>query len=125
MLAGVLWAVWCTLLCAGLVMPRELMVVFLFGVMSFYILAELISAPASSPLTAAASPDGMRSRYLAAFQFSWSIAGVLTPALFTLLYSAAPILPWIAVGCMVLATSAGFLPLESRLPAHGVRRGGS
>ena len=71
---------------------------------------------------ATASPEGMRGRYLAAFQFSWSIAGILTPGLFTLLYAAGPMLPWIAVGGMALAASAGLLPLESRLPPHAVRR---
>ena len=122
MFAGLVWAVWCGLLGLGLLVPRELLVAYLFGVMGVYALAELVHAPTSSALSAAASPEGLRGRYLATFQFSWSIASVVTPGLFTLLYATRPVRASLAVGALVSAASAAVYRLEPHLPPEAIRR---
>ena len=83
----------------------------------------MVHAPTSSALSAAASPEGLRGRYLAAFQFSWSIASVVTPGLFTVLYATRPVLlPWLAVGALALIASAAIYRLEPHLPPAAVHR---
>jgi hypothetical protein len=102
--------------------PRWLLVAYLFGVTVVFAVAELISAPTSSALSAAASPEGMRGRYLATFQFSWSIASIVTPGLFTLLYATSAELPWLVVGCLAVAATAAVYKLEPHLPPQAIRR---
>ncbi|WP_234380335.1 hypothetical protein [Streptomyces sp. CMB-StM0423] len=83
--------------------------------------AEMLHGPASNALSADAAPEGARGTYLAAFQYSFATADMVTPGLFGLLYSVERVLPWVAVGCLALVASAAIRPLERRLT--GVRAG--
>ncbi len=120
--AGLLWAGWCVLSATAVAVPHALLIAYLVVVTGLYTLGELIHAPISNALAAAASPDALRGRYLAAFQLSWSVAIVIAPSLFTLLYSVQPVLPWLVVAGLAIAASGGIYRLEPHLPREAVRR---
>ena len=121
MFAGILWGGWCLLCAFALAIPPVVLLPYLFSITCVYTLAELIHAPTSNALAAAASPDALRGRYLALFQFAWSIASILTPGLFTLLFTIHPSLPWLAAAPMLLLASFVIYLLERHLPAYAVR----
>jgi hypothetical protein len=74
------------------------------------------------PLNASASPEALRGRYLAFFQFSWSIASILAPSLFTTLFTVSPTLPWLVTGLLMLLASFCIYRLEAHLPEQAVYR---
>lgn len=78
---------------------------FLFVVTCLYALAAVIHDPTSNALATDASPDALRARYLAVFQLSWSIAGLIAPGLFALLFTLQPILPWLVIATLILLAS--------------------
>lgn len=121
-LAGLLWSAWCGVTALAIFIPSWLLIPYLFATTCFYTLAELISISTSNSLVAAASPARLRGRYLAFYQFAWSIAGILAPTLFTVLFTAAPTLPWLVIGALMLLASFGVYRLERYLPKQAVYR---
>jgi MFS family permease len=121
-LSGLLWSAWCGVTALAIFIPSWLLIPYLFATTCFYTLAELISISTSNALVAAASPDALRGRYLAFYQFAWSIASILAPTLFTVLFTAAPTLPWLVTGALMLFASFGVYRLEAQLPKHAVYR---
>lgn len=97
------------------------MVPYLLVMTVVFTLAELIHAPTSNALAAAVSPEALRGRYLATFQFSWAAASFLAPGLFTLLLSVGPALPWAVVGVLALFAGFSVLRLEPLLPPDALR----
>jgi MFS family permease len=122
--AGALWAGWCLLMALALSVPPALLVPYLVVATVVFTVAELIHGPTSNALAASASPDAVRGPYLAAFQFSWALANVFAPVIFTLLFGVGPALPWLLVGALALAGASGIRLLEPRLPLSAVRVGG-
>jgi len=123
-LAGLLWCGWCIGTALALSVPASLLVPYLLLTTVVFTLAELIHAPTSNALAAAASPEALRGRYLATFQFSWATASFVAPGLFTLLLSVGPALPWATVAFLALGAGSWLLWLEGRLPP-GAARGAS
>lgn len=122
MFTGLLWGSWCALLALSLVLPQALLLPSLFAATCIYALAELIHDPTSNALVAEIGPDALRGRYLAIFQLSWSIANILAPALFTLLFTIQPMLPWLVTAGLILCASLTILWLEPHLPQVAVQR---
>jgi MFS family permease len=120
MLVGLLLGIWCGTTALAIWIPSWLLLPYLFGITCIYTLGELISAPTSSALVASASPDALRGRYLAFFQFSWSIASIVAPGLFTTLFSFTPTLPWLVVGVLMLLASLSIYRLEAHLPKRAI-----
>lgn len=98
-----------------------MLVGYLALVMLLWAAAEMLHGPASNALSADAAPEGARGTYLAAFQYSFATADMVTPGLFGLLYGVERVLPWVVVGCLALVASVAIRPLEERLT--GVRAG--
>lgn len=119
--AALLWSSWCLLCMLALALPPAWLLPYLLSITSVYTLAEMINAPTSSALVASASPDALRGRYLAFFQLSWSIANIITPVLFTLLFTIHPGLPWLATALLMLLAGLVVSILERHLPAQAVR----
>jgi MFS family permease len=119
--AAVLWTAWCGSLAvlgpgqAGWVLP-----VLVAGTLLFTA-AELVHAPVSMGLATAAAPPAARGRYLAAFQYSFTISSIIAPAFFATLFELHRSAPWLALGLLNAASVAGILLLERRLPAAAVR----
>jgi MFS family permease len=103
------------------VLPQGLLLPSLFTAACVYALAELIHDPTSNALAAEAGPDALRGRYLAIFQLSWSIANILAPGLFTLLFTVHPAFPWLVMAALILFASMTILWIEPHLPQQAVR----
>jgi MFS family permease len=121
MAAAALWAAWCVSL-AVLVpgQPGWVLPVLIGGTLLFTA-AELVHAPVSMGLAAAAAPPAARGRYLATFQYSFTISSIIAPAFFATLFELAMAAPWIVLGVLNAASIAGMLLLERRLPAAALR----
>lgn len=117
---GRLWAAWCTAAAVAVLLPRgALRVGYLALVMLLWATAEMMHGPASNALSVEAAPQGARGTYLAAFQYSFAMADMVTPGLFGVLYGMNLVLPWVVVGCLALTASVAIRPLERRLAGGG------
>jgi MFS family permease len=121
-LTGWLWGAWCGLLALALLVPRALLIPFLFLVTCVYVLAELIHDPTSNALAADIGQESLRGRYLALFQLSWSVAGLIAPGLFAVLFTLHPVLPWLVMAALILLASLTIHWIEPHLPRQAVRR---
>lgn len=119
--AASLWAAWAVGM--ALLSPGSLMVVIVVvvAVTLPFTAAELLHAPASTALAAAAAPEGARGRYLAVFQYSFTIASIAAPAFFTTLASVTDALPWLVLAALNGSSVVVLLRLEQWLPAAAVR----
>ena len=77
--------------------------------------AELVHAPVSMALATALAPAAARGRYLAVFQYSFTVGSMVAPAFFTTLFEAHRALPWLALGALNLAAVAATAALERRI----------
>jgi MFS family permease len=81
--------------------------------------AASLFGPRLNALAEAAAPRESRGRYLAAFQYSFTVAGVLAPAVVAL-FSVATWLPWALVAVCAGAAIPALRWISPRLPAHAV-----
>ncbi|MDN3022854.1 MFS transporter [Streptomyces sp. S.PB5] len=93
----------------------------LVAVVVVYTLGELIHSPAAEVLAVPAAPEAVRGRYMASYQFSWSLAKALAPSLFTLLVAADGRLPWAVLILTSALAAALLIRVERRLPQEAVR----
>ena len=114
------YVLWAALLVLALAVPEAWVVPSLFVLTLAFTAAELLHAPTSSSLAAAASPPGSRGRYLSAFQLSFAVANVMAPALFAQLFAVRPAAPWIAVAGLAAVAGISMLWLERHLPSSSV-----
>jgi MFS family permease len=121
-LTGWLWGAWCGLLALAQLLPRAFLIPFLLIVTCVYALAELIHDPTSNALATEVGQESLRGRYLALFQLSWSLAWIIAPGLFALLFTLHPVLPWLGMVALILLASLTIYWIEPRLPRRAVRR---
>lgn len=121
MVAAGLWVAWCLVLAALAPGHRGWLVVALVGATLLFTLAEVIHAPVSMALAASAAPAEFRGRYLATYQYSFTVAGIVAPAFFTTLFELHRSMPWLALGVINAASIGAVLLLERRLPAAALR----
>jgi hypothetical protein len=76
----------------------------------------------ANALAEAVAPTAVRGRYLAAFQYAFTVPGVLAPAVVAL-YSVAAWLPWLLVGASAGLAGLVLRWLAGRLPAAALRPG--
>src|SRR5258707_130728 len=119
--AGLIWCGSCGLLALALIVPHFLLVPYLIIVIIIYTLAGLMHAPTANALVAEVGPTNVRGRYVAAYQLSWGIGMALTPALFTLLFTRGPALPWVVLAGLALITALIIKKIGRRLPERAVR----
>lgn len=120
MAAAALWAVWCFLF-SGLV-PGQLawVIPVLIGATLLFTLAEVMHAPVSMALATAIAPTAIRGRYLAAFQYSFTAAGIIAPSFFTTLFDIHRALPWAALGLINCLGIIAMRHLERSLPSSAL-----
>lgn len=123
-LAGALWCAWAVLFALAVRLPAALVIPFLIAVTGLYALADLLHSPTANALAAAASPEAVRGRYLAAYQLSWGVATFLAPAFFTVLFARDAALPWAVLAVLALVGLGAILRLEPRLTRAAVRPAG-
>lgn len=73
--------------------------------------AETVHGPVLQSLATELSPPGARGRYLAVFQYSFTVASLVAPAFFTTLFEVGYWLPWLVLGVVNV-----FAALAMRLP---------
>ncbi|WP_093628140.1 hypothetical protein [Streptomyces sp. 3213.3] len=115
-LAGVLWASWAALAAGPLWLPRALWVPCLTVAVLCYSAAQLVHSPVSNALSADAAPADVRGRYIAVFQYSFAIATVVAPLLFSALFDLSSAAPWATLAALALLTVPGMLALAPWLP---------
>jgi MFS family permease len=118
--AGVLWTAWGVLTAAATAVPGRLLVVYLVAVTALYAAAELVHAPVSNALAAEAAPQQAHGSYLAVFQYGFTIATLVAPAGFTLLFAVDPRLPWLAIAVLAGLATIALPRLARTLPARAV-----
>jgi MFS family permease len=119
--ALLVWAAWALLLAA--LRPGSLLVLvplLAVGTLLFTV-AESLHAPTSMALAAAVAPAATRGRYLASFQYSFTLAGIVAPTFFATLFGVHRALPWLALAVLDVATAAAFTRLERALPRTAPR----
>jgi len=85
--------------------------------------AGLVCGPRAGALAASVAPPQARGRYLAAFQYAFTGAGVLAPAV-AALASVAVWLPWLLVATGAGVAIGGLQWLAGRLPAGALMAAG-
>ncbi|MGP4110782.1 MFS transporter [Streptomyces sp. 4N509B] len=120
-LAGAAWVVWCLGFALATQLPAGLLVPYLFVVILFYAVAEVVHAPISNALAADAAPEDTRGRYLAVFQYGFTFASIVAPVFFTTLHGVDRTLPWLVLGLLTAVATLGIHTLERRLPQDAVR----
>ncbi|MEV8016105.1 MFS transporter [Streptomyces sp. NPDC086554] len=131
-LAGVVNAVSFALFGLLLALPGWVVVVGLLLATAVFTLAEMLSLPPSSELSASLAPERIRGRYLGVFQLSWTLGNAIAPALLTTLLGHGPAWPWVvlialnllavplvlSLGDSAQQDRAGMEPEASVLPAE-------
>jgi len=119
-----LFAAWCLVSLGVLLVPDGWRVAYLLASTLIFAAGDLVFGPRSGALAEAAAPPMARGRYLAAYQYAFTVAQVLAPAVVAL-FSVADWLPWVLVGTCAGLAVAGLGMLGSRLPADAVAPGQS
>jgi hypothetical protein len=112
--AAVLYVLWCLASVAAIIVPPGGRAVVLLAATVMLGCGCLLSGPRGVALAEAAAPPPARGRYLAAYQYAFTIAGIVAPALVAL-YSVALWLPWLLVACCAAAAIAALSELRPRL----------
>jgi MFS family permease len=117
-LAGVLWVVWALVYAGAVRVPGAVLVPYLMVGLIFFAAADLIHAPLSNALSAAAAPPAQRDRYLAVYQYCFAFANILVPTFFTALYARGPAVPWLALAAVTAVATVITHLLDASLGAR-------
>lgn len=116
-----LYVVWCAASLAAVLVPSRWRPPELLAATVVLAAASLLFQRANA-LAEAIAPRAARGRYLAAFQYAFTVPGVIAPAVVAL-FSVAVWLPWLLVGAGAALAAATLRWLAGRLPAHALRPG--
>jgi Na+/melibiose symporter-like transporter len=117
-----LYVLWCAASLAAPAVPPGWRPAELMAATLLLAAAGLLFGSRANALAEAAAPGPVRGRYLAAFQYAFTIPGVLAPAVVAL-FSVAVWLPWLlaalsaGLAVLVLGWLAGRLPAAALRPA--------
>lgn len=97
--------VWCVVCLATTAVPAGWLPAVLLATALLFAVASLLFGTRANALAADLAPAAARGRYLAMFQYAFTVPGVLAPAVVAL-FSVAAWLPWVVVGgCAAVATA--------------------
>ena len=108
-------------LAAGDLLNGTSAAVVLIGAGAIFGIGETLQAPTQPPLVADLAPDRLRGRYFALGSMSWSVGGVLGPAVGGPLLGWHPLAVWPTAAAVCVFAVVGCLLLERHLPEE-VRR---
>ncbi|MEC3975628.1 MFS transporter [Amycolatopsis sp. H20-H5] len=114
-----LFAAWCLVSLGVFLVPPGWRPAYLLLATLVMAAGDLVFGPRAGALAEAAAPVDARGRYLAAFQYAFTAAQVLAPAVVAL-FSVAVWIPWVLVGGCAAGAAVGLGRLGPRLPAHAV-----
>jgi len=121
-LAGLLWAVWGVLMASLLHLPAGLVVPGLVLATAVFAVADVLHAATGNALAAAVAPKIGHGKYLSYWQYSFTFASVLAPALFGQLFDVRREFPWLAISLLALVAAGTIVVLERVLPGAAVGR---
>lgn len=121
-LGAALYTAWCLASVAAILVRPAWRPAELLSATVIFAAGNLVFAPRANALAEAAAPPAARGRFLAAFQYAFTAAGIVAPAVVAL-YSVAAWLPWLLVAVTCGAAILGFRLLASRLPAAALASG--
>ena len=117
---AVLYVAWCAVSLAAILLPPAWRPADLMMAVVLLAAAGLVCGPRAGALAASVAPPQARGRYLAAFQYAFTGAGVLAPAV-AALASVAVWLPWLLVATGAGMAIGGLQWLAGRLPADALK----
>jgi len=116
---AVLYVAWCAVSLAAILLPPAWRPADLMMAVVLLAAAGLVCGPRAGALAASVAPPQARGRYLAAFQYAFTGAGVLAPAV-AALASVAVWLPWLLVATGAGVAIVGLQWLAGRMPADAL-----
>jgi MFS family permease len=119
-LGGMLVVLWCAASTAALGLPVSWRPPELCAATVLLAVGGLLFTPRASAMAVELAPASVRGRYLATFQYAFTIPGVVAPATVAL-FAVAGWLPWLVVAIGAGLSSVTLLALGPRLPEGLVR----
>ena len=110
-LCGAIWAFGAVLFALGELLPAAILIPYLFLAMALASGGEVFHYPLNGSVPVAFAPEALRGRYLALFSLVWSVAGIFSPTLVSVLLSIDGVLLWVGMG--VTAALTGVIALYS------------
>ncbi len=118
--AGVTAASFALMYAAGLASkPVAIGVVLVAAVV--YTIGEMVAGPVLSALATESPPEHLRGRFLAVYQLSWNLSGVVAPVLYAWLLDRGALSAWSGLAAMALLGAACCVPMRRLLPLAGRR----
>ncbi|HEV7976786.1 MFS transporter [Amycolatopsis sp.] len=118
-LGSVLYVVWCALSLCAVFVSLAWLAVYLLVTTLVLAVATLVFGPRANVLAEAVAPPAARGRYLAAFQYAFTCAQVLAPAVVGL-FSLAVWVPWALVAASACLAVLGLRWVTPRLPPRAL-----
>ena len=112
-------AAWAAATAAALILPTSWTVPWLLAASVVLAAGSLLTGTRANAIAEAAAPPHRRGRYLAAFQYAFTLAGLGASALVSA-YAIAPWLPWAVVLLAALIATTCLPALSRHLPTHAV-----
>jgi MFS family permease len=119
-LGAALYVMWCGGSLAAILVPPGWRPPELLAATLVLAAAGLLFYSRANALAEATAPRVLRGRYLAAFQYAFTVPGVIAPATVAL-FSVAVWLPWLLVGTCAGLAVAALRMLAGHLPADAMR----
>ena len=85
LLAAAIWVIGAIVFAFAQVVPRELLIPYMFFAIVVTIGGDLFHAPQTNGLPSALAPAALRGRYLALFSLSWGIGRTIAPGIVSVL----------------------------------------
>jgi Na+/melibiose symporter-like transporter len=117
-----LYLVWCAASVVTVLLPGSWHAGWLLVTTLLLAVGHLLIGPRANAISEAAAPRASRGRYLAAFQYSFTVPGVLAPGVVAL-FEVGVWTPWLVVAASALLGWFGLAWLTPRLPAHATLAG--
>jgi hypothetical protein len=121
-LGAALYMAWCAGSLVALAVPASWRPAEMLAATVVMAAAGLLFQARVNALAEAVAPAAARGRYLAAFQYAFTVPGVLAPAVVAL-FPVAVWLPWLLVGVAAALAVLGLRALAGHLPAGALRPG--
>jgi MFS family permease len=121
-LGAALYGTWSAAALAALAVPSGWRPAEMLAATVIMAVGGLLFQSRVNALAAAAAPAAARGRYLAAFQYAFTVPGVLAPAVVAL-FPVAVWLPWLLVGAAAGLAVLGLRVLAGHLPAVALHSG--
>lgn len=114
------YLLWCLLGATADFLPASWAAPWLLAATVALIAGSLTAGTRANAIAEATAPQQFRDRYLATFQYAFTVAGLIAPLLVSL-FAVTTWLPWVVVACAALLAASALPWLARTLPAHAVR----